>query len=1128
MKTELSRIAQIKNKRYSGVYQQQGRMLTDADWNQLNEIIKAQLHNSMADTLGDGSPRNKGMIKITESGGSDIYALQWGHAYVDGIHAEITPDQTVDLSDPLTPAFEFDKQGDFPYPPPLPNTGVCLYLDVWERTVTALEDSDLMDPGLHGADTCTRTQTMAQVKWCDPTINPEDPAQNPIQGDAPLSLVVRQGQAEPDPCNPCDAELVLDTPLGNYLFRIEVHDAVYQSGQLEEITLKWSSENGALAFVVEEEPAGFKSSKWAYEFFNGSDQKLATEKHLGLHLNTDTWLPKRGALYSAYPETLPAGYSQVRRWDGFGKFTKQSDGSWALATNSSGQAVGSDRGIPLSTESSLGDPAHVEEGATLALNLNTMDITFALGSHFALAGDYWAVPVREAIHVAGSVLLSDALPVGIRHHYMTLIPDTLGTLEWTSPPWSPEKLRQLRFPPLTDINADDVGFTMPSCQDSVPDDTLTSLLANRLGSDWPTVADENASVQQILDALLCHLDASSVPLKKTEPLCLPLQENSVVSVQDALNVICAERNAGCCTITLQPEQAWESVLESIPDNSDATICFMAGVYELNARVALKDKGHLRLVGSGPGTQINARSLECAILFENCSSVQVSNLAARSFSVGQGRGTEKEHLNGVFTFVDCAQVMVQQTQLRCAAGTHLAGTCVTIRNAPATSGVVDVRNNQLTVGHYQQAILLVNTQRADVQDNRIKVAPKPASLTFEKLLEDASRLNQFAASLAHDVVAIDKEIDVAISQGDTSVSAGEYAVAFDSDLSSEEWQTAFDSYVLAQGITVGSQKILEQSIGELRNNLVEAPDDLAGLESFPVFQSKLSEVQRDVGAAQYQAFIGSNTGTDLIGDFLISSPVRATAKDIVRRTNTHLSSSRYNVHLNSAVRESEWQRLLSDNPPAANTTEAGMATHINRLAKRLLTDAVFLEAYTFFKVWVDELKLYNPAVMARGIVCAGQIAKEVRIQDNSIQNTLEGVRVGVSHHTPDDDSFDQAGYIDIRNNVLGVRTPLGVNKGRQAVFVGNARQVAIENNRISAPGLSATTQKFQEGIHIFGHLGRMVVVRQNFIANCSDAVTVKPLGQLQNTNQWLVADNMMPYATNILVAPRQVKNRDNFS
>jgi hypothetical protein len=44
---------------------------------------------------------------------------------------------------------------------------------------------------LHGADTCTRTQTVVQLKWCAASKNPEDFTQNPPRGDARLDVELR-------------------------------------------------------------------------------------------------------------------------------------------------------------------------------------------------------------------------------------------------------------------------------------------------------------------------------------------------------------------------------------------------------------------------------------------------------------------------------------------------------------------------------------------------------------------------------------------------------------------------------------------------------------------------------------------------------------------------------------------------------------------------------------------------------------------------------------------------------------------------------------------------------------------------------------------------------------------------
>jgi hypothetical protein len=293
MKTQISRNSFDSDKRYSGVYQQMGRMLTDADWNELSELGKNRLADVITDVINKGTPRDRGLVEIIDQAdGSHVYNLRWGYAYIDGIIAQVRPDSNATLSDPSGVALEYSHQADFPNPPPLPEADHVLYLDVWERTIIALEDDELKDAGLHGADTCTRTQTMAQVKWCEVGVDPEDQDQNPAIGDALLTLEIRQGSTEPDPCDPCAEEIALQDKLGNYLFRVEVHHVEYDAvGAPERVWLKWSSENAAEQYALDNLPEGFAADPWSYEFFNGfldADaivaESFASEKHLGRHL----------------------------------------------------------------------------------------------------------------------------------------------------------------------------------------------------------------------------------------------------------------------------------------------------------------------------------------------------------------------------------------------------------------------------------------------------------------------------------------------------------------------------------------------------------------------------------------------------------------------------------------------------------------------------------------------------------------------------------------------------------------------------------------------------------------------------------------------------------------------------
>ena len=320
--------------------------------------------------------------------------------------------------------------------------------------MVVLEDDELRDPGLHGADTCTRTQTMAQVKWCEPAVVPEDPAQNPPIGEARLSLQLRESSEQGDSCDPCADVIDIQGKVGNYLFRVEIHDVVYDSISAlpERVTLKWSSENGAEHAVIDQEPAGFAGDDWAYEFYDGYFEEQATiletldsEKHLGKHL-APGFTPTRGSLFNGYPDTVPSGYTAVRRWDGYCELEKSGAG-WTLVT-------GAENGVPLSTTVGEDDPGRVVEGATVTINLDALTLSIELNDHQMLAGDFWYAVVREAIHGPGSELLSDGDPVGIHHHYMTLGSVTGGVFTAVDA----EQCKRFEFPPLTDIRALDVCF----------------------------------------------------------------------------------------------------------------------------------------------------------------------------------------------------------------------------------------------------------------------------------------------------------------------------------------------------------------------------------------------------------------------------------------------------------------------------------------------------------------------------------------------------------------------------------------------------------------------------------------------------------------------------------------------
>src|SRR6266571_3143251 len=306
MKIQTSRESHRADKRYSGVYQQQGRMITDADWNELMEIVTELRRESLGDVVQSGIPRDGGLgISFVKLNGTSDLMIEPGHLYAGGILARLPG-----------PPVSYDQQADFPDAPDLPDTPYTLYADVWERTLTSLEDRGVRDAALHGADTCARTQTMVQVKWGPDGLKAENPDENPICGNALLTLSLRHASTVSDACDPCAAEELGDDPtrIGNYLFRVEVHDVTYGSApdDITQLTLKWSSENGAEQYALKDGvPEAYQVDHWAFELFSDT-----TERLLGVHLAGGT--PKRGELSGGYPEPAElAKFDYIRRWDGF-------------------------------------------------------------------------------------------------------------------------------------------------------------------------------------------------------------------------------------------------------------------------------------------------------------------------------------------------------------------------------------------------------------------------------------------------------------------------------------------------------------------------------------------------------------------------------------------------------------------------------------------------------------------------------------------------------------------------------------------------------------------------------------------------------------------------------------------
>jgi hypothetical protein len=239
MKSDSSRNTFDPRKHFSSVRMQQGRVQVDADSNEQIDIVNHHLETETIDVIGEcGAPIHYGAFEIVtdktqlssdEQKSPDNKSLLAtfaapdfligpGRYYVDGILCE---------NDKLT---SYLNQPDLPGAAAINGKDVwcVVYVDVWRRLVTAIDDPSIREVALGGPDTATRARTIWQIKYL-PIKGPANCASDiadytnlTAPSNALMSARTKPAQTPQNPCIvPPGAGY---TGLENQFYRIEIHD----------------------------------------------------------------------------------------------------------------------------------------------------------------------------------------------------------------------------------------------------------------------------------------------------------------------------------------------------------------------------------------------------------------------------------------------------------------------------------------------------------------------------------------------------------------------------------------------------------------------------------------------------------------------------------------------------------------------------------------------------------------------------------------------------------------------------------------------------------------------------------------------------------------------------------------
>ena len=466
MRGDFSRDTFDPARQFSRVLMQQGRVQLDADFNEQVSILLHYLrtlaqdilgpHAGPADDLGfeiitqesfpgaaldkkleaiEPDPARRKTLKDAIAAGNAVIGP--GRYYVAGVlvdnpRAVLYSEQA---GYPFNAATSLDslKQWD---------RGLLLYLDVWERQITYVEDDRIRDVALGGPDTCARARVVWQIK-----ILLEPPGGGRFDCDAIAGLAslgtgrlrARARQDKPP------TELCVIPPEARYrgaenqLYRVEVHRAGAATADKTGATFKWSRENGSVTFPIRSLAGGtavlehlgrdLHLSLAPGDWVEVVDDVIAVGELAGplaqVHtvnrdeMSVSLTLPDGAPNLPSYDEA-DTHHPLLRRWDHPGD-RKDKDLAGALQI---AERDDTDAGLQ-------GGWIDLEDG---------VQIWFAKGGQYRV-GDYWLVPARTAtgdvdwpdelgpdgrprLDADGNVIGAAEPPHGPRHHYAPIMLST--------------------------------------------------------------------------------------------------------------------------------------------------------------------------------------------------------------------------------------------------------------------------------------------------------------------------------------------------------------------------------------------------------------------------------------------------------------------------------------------------------------------------------------------------------------------------------------------------------------------------------------------------------------------------------------------------------------------------------
>ncbi len=1201
-------------KRFSLIRMQQGRMFTDADWNEQGDILRASDRKTATDIIGHAGfptddpgfglsfdaptgalvigagtghvagvrhvadqPSPVQVAKISGNGANAVWRIDAGGVLGDGDILEkpdgtrfrmrdfdqdedgvrtfrTTPALTTNdgklthlttvTRQPFAPEAELpDQAGEY-----------LAYLKSTDQAVTALDDPAIREVALDGPDTATRDRTIWQVGlisfdtlkargFDDPDLT--CPAlQSPfdiVRHKTPQGRLKARAELADIAAGPCTLPPSAGyRSLDNLLYRVEIHNG----GDATAATYKWSRENAihrtryrsmdAGVLIVDstgrDDLTALKTGDWieirdeaallteAPGFFARIDEVIGKRVSLAEIRDPDTLLPLTDAGNPDTDKLPPAAF--VTRWEG---------------------------GMPKKIADLAGEWGDLENGVQVGFE----DGAFQ-------SADHWTIPARAVSgdidwprhEVTGEPLTR--APLGPRRDYAALALLTRdGAGVWTIT----HDCRAL-FPPATE--AKEMLHAGGDGQEAMPDPLspntripLAKPLAvavtrghaavqgerirfevtggdGRLGNGTKievavTGADGIATVNWSLDATNFSQRVTARRLDAADGIThAPLHFNASLSradatsynpantpslagantVQKAIEALAGMQQIGCSTYVITPEQDWVAILENLKPRENASICFARGTYTTDRPVRMTSYGHISIHGAGAGTvEIVVDRAEQALVIEDCASVSVSGLSISAPAVASAiEPANAINRGGALDIGRCGEVEVHGCAISCGGGTSAERCCLVVRGrtrkfrdlVPTKS--VKIRDNHFLTGHMQEAVLVTDAIDTDIEGNSLDVRRKSGSLGIERFVKDKAWVRRMAESLVKNPVKGRGRS----KEGIVEIAAKEWRMGFSSPVTQDAWDE-----MVRENPPTAAQLRDEAGFKAYADKLIDrAVQDTSRL---PRFKKQIDRLRESLGD-------GGNRldNPKVLRTLLVTSEPEIYRFDARKgeKRNVLLEANGQVIAFNSPINQRDWSSALTRIEAARKIANADHLLSVaHAMASRFVTDKAFRAGLSSAEAWFASLIDDSPSLAWQGIVCGGQVLRNVRVHGNRIRDCQTGIRVAVSHRFQ---PVHVAGSITIEDNRLELMAPHVEAYAGYGILVGNSETVRILGNDLSLSSRPNFKNFYAQGIRIWGFLGRHIMVSQNRIAMATMGIRLNQLRPLDDNfvPLWVFSQNLV--------------------